>query len=111
MRHHTLPVPVGMNLTLGTQLLKILKNKGKKTLIMIHHDTETIQRVFKKLEDQSHHWWDVLFGWSPMVTGLLNALFHPIIVLLVRQRRTHILVKEFTNFVEKGGNESRVKKN
>lgn len=87
-----LPVPIGMNLTLVTQLLKHnelkeileeVKNAGKKTLITIHHDTETIQRVLKRLEkDSSHHWWDVLFGWSPTATGLLNALVHPIVVLL-----------------------------
>lgn len=58
--------------------------KGKKTLITVHHDTDTIKRVFKRLEEHlSHHWWDVLFGWSPTATGLLNALVHPIIVLLI----------------------------
>lgn len=31
----------------------------------------------------SHHWWDVLFGWSPTTTGILNALIHPIIVWLI----------------------------
>lgn len=50
------PVPIGMNLTLVAQLLKhqelreILKEirgAGEKTLITIHHDTETIKGVFK----------------------------------------------------------------
>lgn len=44
------PVPIGMNLTLVKQLLKHknlkeilkeIKNIGRKTLIPIHHDTET----------------------------------------------------------------------
>lgn len=87
------PVPIGMNLTLVEHLLKHedlkkileeIKIMGKKTLIIIHHDTETIRRVFKRLEgDMSHHWWDVLFGWSPEATGILNAFVHPIIVLLI----------------------------
>lgn len=86
------PMPIGMNLALVTQLLKHhelkrilkeIKDEGRKTLITIHHDTETIRRVFKRLEEgPSHHWWDVLFGWSPIATGLLNTLVHPIINLL-----------------------------
>lgn len=88
-----LPMPIGMNLTLVAQLLKHqdlkkilkkVKDVGKKTLITIHHDTETIKTVFKRLEGQlSHHWWDVLFAWSPTATEILNALIHPIIVLLI----------------------------
>lgn len=87
------PVPIGINLTLVKHLLKhqdlkkILEKiriMGKKTLIIIHHDTETIWRVFKRLEgDMSHHWWDVLFGWSPEATGILSAFVYPIIVLLI----------------------------
>lgn len=50
-----LPVPIEMNLTLVAQLLKhqelrkILKeiqNAGKRTFIIIHHETETIKQVF-----------------------------------------------------------------
>lgn len=87
------PVPIGMNLTLVKQLLKheelrrILKESremGRKTLITVHHDTEAIKRVFKRLEtDTSHQWWDIIFGWSPTGTGFLNALVHPTIVLLI----------------------------
>lgn len=87
------PVPIGMNLTLVAQLLKHnelkeilkeIKDEGKRTLITIHRDTETIGRVFKRLEKYpSHHWWDVLFQPSPMATGLLNTLVPPIIVLLI----------------------------
>lgn len=88
------PVPGGMNLTLVAQLLKHnefkdslqeIKNEGKKTLITIHRDTETIWRVFKRLEEgpSHHHCWDVLFGWSPTAAALLNTLVHPMIVLLI----------------------------
>lgn len=88
-----LPAPIGMNLTLVAQLLKHnelkeilreIRDEGKRTLITIHHHTETIRRVFKRLEEgPSHHWWDELFGWPPTATGLLNTLVHPIVVLLI----------------------------
>ena len=90
--HKLSPTPIGMNLTLVRQLIKhqdlmdILKKaqkSGKKTLITVHHDMGEISRVLLRVgQNASHYWWDVLFGWSPTTTGILNTLLHPIIVLL-----------------------------
>lgn len=93
MYHKLSPIPIGMNLTLIRQLvkhqdlieiLKEIQENGKKTLITVRHDSKKISRILQRArQDASHHWWDVLFGWSPTATGILNTLCHPIIVLLL----------------------------
>lgn len=66
------------------EILKEIRDAGKKTLIMIHHDRETIKGVFKQFEEHlSQLWWDVLFGWSPTETSIFNALINFIIALLI----------------------------
>lgn len=74
MKHHELK-----------EILKEIKDEGKRPLITIHHDTETIRRVFKRLEGSSshHRWWGVFCGWSPTTTGFLNTLVHPIVLLIL----------------------------
>lgn len=93
MYHELLLTPIRMDLTLVRQLIEHpdlvniirgVQENGKKTLITVHHDTEEISRVLLRVgQDTSHHWWDVLFGWSPAATGILNTLCHPIVVLLI----------------------------
>lgn len=39
------------------EILKEIQDAGKRILMMIHHDTETIKRIFKLFEEHlSHHW-------------------------------------------------------
>lgn len=93
MYHHLSPTPIGMNLTLVKQLikhqdlseiLKGIKESREKVLITVHHDTKEISRVLQRVKQEaSHHWWDVLFGWSSKATGILNTLVYPIIVLFI----------------------------
>ncbi|XP_074991081.1 uncharacterized protein LOC142074382 [Calonectris borealis] len=88
-----LPTPIGMDLTLVrkllqdddlSQLLNRIRNSGQRTLITFHHDAERIHHVLEKVKkDGEHHWWDVLFGWSPTATGTLNWVLHPMTILLV----------------------------
>ena len=91
--HHLSPTPTGMNLALVKliikhpdldEILKEIKENGEQVLITVHHDAEEISKVLQRIKQEtSHHWWDALFGWSPNATGTLNALVHPIIVLLI----------------------------
>ncbi|XP_068280354.1 uncharacterized protein [Nyctibius grandis] len=91
--HQLSPVPIGMNLSLVkqlmnhtdlTEILQDVKESGQKTLITVHHDTEKIYKVLKRIkEDTTHNWWDILFGWSPTATGILNMIRHPVIILLI----------------------------
>nr|AAK14068.1 env [Bonasa umbellus] len=65
------------------QSLKHIRDNGQKTLITIHHDMEEIHRVLERVKkDGEHHWWEVLFGWSPTATGIFNSVLHPVIVVL-----------------------------
>ena len=93
MYHHLSPTPIGMNRRLVKwiikhpdldEILKEIKENGEEVLITVHHDAEEISKVLQRIKQEtSHPWWDALFGWSPKATGILNALVHPVIVLLI----------------------------
>lgn len=87
-----LPIPVGINLTLVRKLLQLDdlsqlpkgSHKGQRTPITIYHDAEKIQRVLERVKKGGEYpLWEILFGWLPTATGILNLMLHPIIVLLV----------------------------
>ena len=64
-------------------LLKQILNNGQRNLITIHHATEKIHHVLKRVKkDGEHHRWDTLFGWSPTETEILNQMLQPTVVLL-----------------------------
>ena len=87
------PTPIGMNLTLVrqlmkhqdlTEILKEIQENGQNILVTVYHDIKEISKVLQRVkQDETHHWWDALFGWSPTATGILNTLCHPIIVMLI----------------------------
>lgn len=88
-----IPTPIGMDLTRTQELLQHqnliqildgIRNNGQKTLITVHHDAEQITKILERVKkDGDHKWWEVLFGWSPTATGLINKLLHPIVILFV----------------------------
>ncbi|XP_072707269.1 uncharacterized protein [Ciconia boyciana] len=88
-----LPAPIGMNLALVrkllqhddlNQLLERIWNNGHKTLVTVHHHEEEIHHILEQVkQDEGHHWWDTLLGWSPTATGILNKILHPVVVLLM----------------------------
>ncbi|XP_042748656.1 LOW QUALITY PROTEIN: uncharacterized protein LOC122192214 [Lagopus leucura] len=86
------PALIGMNLALVKellqhddlhQLLERIKDNGQKTLITVHHDVKKIHRILERvMKAGEHHWWEVLFGWSPTATGIFNSVLHPVVVIL-----------------------------
>ncbi|XP_042723881.1 LOW QUALITY PROTEIN: uncharacterized protein LOC122178042 [Lagopus leucura] len=86
------PALIGMNLALVKELLQHddlhrllerIKDNGQKTLITVHHDVKKIHRVLERvMKAGEHHWWEVLFGWSPTATGIFNSVLHPVVVIL-----------------------------
>lgn len=67
-----------------TKILKEIQENGQKTLVTVYDDTKRIHKVIQRLkQDTSHRWWDIIFGWSPTATGILNPLLHSVIAILM----------------------------
>lgn len=64
-------------------------------MIAVHHDPKEIHQVMERVKkDGNHHWWDILFGWSPTAPGIFNKMLRRIIVLLKLTPMLFILVLE-----------------
>lgn len=107
-----LPTPTGMNLIMvrkqfqhddPSQLIKWVQNNRQKTLTTIHRDAERIQCIVERVKKNGeHHWWETLFGWSPMATGILNLMLHAIVVsLLLTFLRLLLIIILYTNVWQK----------
>ncbi|XP_068023774.1 uncharacterized protein [Melanerpes formicivorus] len=100
IRNYTLyrsitPTPIGMDLSLVKELLEhaglqqLLENakaEARRILITVHHDGSAIKQVMERIKRVGEHrWWEMFFGWSPTATSFLNALLHPVVVILLLQ--------------------------
>lgn len=87
------PVLIRMDLTLVKKLLQHenlhqqlerIWDNGQNTLVAVHHDTKEIHRALERMKkDGEHLWWEALLGWSPALTGILNAALHPVLIILI----------------------------
>ncbi|XP_059588713.1 uncharacterized protein LOC109283277 isoform X1 [Alligator mississippiensis] len=86
------PILLGMGLITIKELLthpslqaelQRLKALGENGKLEIQHHNQEISKLAATVKNAGHHsWWEVLFGWSPNATGLLNVMLHPIVVII-----------------------------
>lgn len=87
------PVPVGMDVAILKQLIDHLELKqclrewvdaGTSVMISIHHSSNQIEGIMKRVKKDSvfTHWWENLFS-NPFPSGKAwHTLIHPIIIIL-----------------------------